>query len=384
MYISDNVFIILTVVVAFLLSFSATPVTIALAKKINAVAVPGGRNIHKHVTPRIGGLAIFYGFIVAVLCFGTIDAEIMGILIGAVIVVTVGFIDDISNLRAIYKLFGQIVAAVFTVLVSVKFGDGGSGGVLIERFLIPFSNGHYIHFGVWSIPITVIWIVGVTNAVNLIDGLDGLAVGVSSIASMSLLAMLVIVSGDLNIGILIAALIGAGFGFLPYNFNPAKTFMGDTGSNFLGFMLACVSVMGVMKTYALISFAVPILVLGLPIFDTSFAILRRFFTGKPIMAPDRGHLHHRLLDMGFSQRQTVAILYTMTALLCMTAVVMSVNSDRTLLNGAFRGFMLVASVLVLLVALAALMASKNKGESDVANLLNAENITEEGEDNEKD
>lgn len=208
----------------------------------------------------------------------------------------------------------------------------------------------------WSVPLTVIWIVGVTNAVNLIDGLDGLAVGVSSIASVTLLS-LTIVSKNLNVAIIAAALAGAGFGFLPYNFNPAKIFMGDTGSTFLGFVLACISVQGIMKMYALISIAVPVLILGLPIFDTLFAIIRRALTGKPIMSPDRGHLHHRLLDMGFSQRQTVMILYTLTSILCLTAVVMS-------LKDALRGLILVCAVLGILLISLAVMEPKSDAESE--------------------
>ena len=191
-----------------------------------------------------------------------------------------------------------------------------------------------------SVAVTMIWIVGVCNAVNLIDGLDGLAVGVSSIASMSLLA-LTLISENANVAILTAAVAGAGFGFLPYNFNPAKIFMGDTGALFLGYILACISVQGFLKLSAILSFAIPILVLGLPIFDTLFAIVRRVLTGRSPMSPDRGHLHHRLLDMGFSQKQTVAILYTMTAALCLTAVVISIK-------GYGRGMILILSVLLVI------------------------------------
>ena len=222
--------------------------------------------MHKKPVPLIGGLAIFYGFVVSVLCFVTIEREIAGILIGSLIVVIVGIIDDMSDMKAIIKLLCQIIAAAIAV----------QSGVRIEHFANPFFGWfgpEYLVMNYWvSVTVTMIWIVGVCNAVNLIDGLDGLAVGVSSIASMSLLA-LTLISNNPNIAILTAAVAGAGFGFLPYNFNPAKIFMGDTGALFLGFILACISVEGFLKLSAIISFAVPLLVLGLPIFDTLFSIV---------------------------------------------------------------------------------------------------------------
>ena len=345
---NNNIFIFLALAVAFLISFSATPAVIALANKIKAIDIPKDeRRVHKKPIPLIGGLAIFYGFVVSVLCFAVIDEITMGILIGSLIMVTVGIIDDIRDLPAKVKLLFQIIAA----LIAAGFG------VNIGYIANPFSQWFgplYINLGWMAVPITVIWIVGVTNAVNLIDGLDGLAVGISSIASVALLA-LTIFSQNLNTAIMTAALAGAGFGFLPYNFNPAKIFMGDTGSTFLGFVLACISVQGLMKMHALISFAVPVLILGLPIFDTLFAIIRRLLTGRSIMAPDRGHLHHRLLDMGFSQKQTVAILYTLTSILCLTAVVMS-------LKDTFRAVFLVLSVLLIILVSYIVMESKNDKE----------------------
>ncbi len=345
MFTNSGIFIILALAVGFLISFASTPTVIALANKIKALDIPkDSRRIHKKPIPLIGGLAIFYGFVISVLCFAVIDREIMGILVGAVIIVTVGVIDDMRELSAKIKLLFQIIAAGIVIYF----------GVDITYVANPFSQWFgpvYINLGLWSIPITMIWIIGVTNAVNLIDGLDGLAVGVSSIASVALLS-LTLISQNLNAAIVTAALAGAGFGFLPYNFNPAKIFMGDTGSTFLGFVLACISIQGIMKMYALVSFAVPVLILGLPIFDTLFAIIRRLLTGKSIMSPDRGHLHHRLLDMGFSQKQTVTILYTLTSILCLTAVVMA-------LKDAIRGLILVLAVVGILVVSLAVMEPKN-------------------------
>ncbi len=353
MFTTNSVFIVLALAVAFLISFSTTPAVIALANKIKAIDVPKDeRRVHKKPIPLIGGLAIFYGFVISVLCFAVIDRPTMGILIGSTIMVTVGVIDDMRDLNAKVKLLFQILSA----LIVVYFG------IEIQHIANPVANWigpKYINLGLWSIPLTIIWIVGVTNAVNLIDGLDGLAVGVSSIASVALLS-LTIISQNLNVAILIAALAGAGFGFLPYNFNPAKIFMGDTGSTFLGFVLACISIQGLMKMYAIISFAVPVLILGLPIFDTVFAILRRVAKKKSIMSPDRGHLHHRLIDMGFSQRQTVTILYTLTSLLCLTAVVMA-------LKDALRGLILVFAVLFVLIISIAVMEPKESQEEEEKN-----------------
>lgn len=369
----NNVFVFLALLVAFLISFAATPMVIALAPKIHAIDVPkDARRVHKKPIPLIGGLAIFYGFVISVLCFGIIDREMVGILIGAVILVTTGVIDDIIEMKAIIKLLCQIVAAAIVVFCGVEIGH------LTNPFCGWFGP-EYISFGVLSAPLTVIWIVGVTNAVNLIDGLDGLAVGVSSIASVALLA-LTLLAQNLNVAILAAAVAGACIGFLPYNFNPAKIFMGDTGAMFLGYILACISVQGLLKTYAVITFAAPILVLGLPIFDTMFAILRRLFTGKPIMAPDRGHLHHRLLDMGLSQKQTVLVLYTLTAALCLTAVV-------TAMKGPERGILLIVAVLVIILFTMQFMVApklKHNGQAkdEAANSKEAEEIAAEEEKHE--
>ena len=356
MFTTNGIYIVLALAVAFLLAFAATPAVIAFAHKINAIDVPKDeRRVHKKPIPLIGGLGIFYGFAISVLCFGVIDRQVMGIILGSIIMGIVGVIDDMNCLSAKVKLLFQVIAA----LVAINFGTE------IHYIANPFANWFgpaYINLGIWAVPVTLLWIVGITNAVNLIDGLDGLAVGVSSIASVALLA-LTIISKDHNVAIITAALAGAGFGFLPYNFNPAKIFMGDTGSTFLGYVLACVAVQGLMKTYAVISFAVPVLILGLPIFDTTFAIIRRIIKHKPIMSPDRGHLHHRLLDMGFSQRQTVAILYTLTSLLCLTGVVMA-------LKDAYRGFILVAAVIIIVFATVLL---KERNDTNVEENENGQN-----------
>ncbi len=304
--------LILCFSLAFGVSLISTPYIKVLAQKIGAIDVPDARRVHDHPIPRMGGLAIFYGFLIAILCFAKVNTELRGILIGSLVIIALGIIDDVKQLGAKIKLAVQILVAVIVV----------SHGVVINYISMPefIVEGGILSLGYFAIPVTILWIVGVTNAVNLIDGLDGLAVGVASIATFSLF-FIAILAGEMEVALITAALAGGCMGFLPYNFNPAKIFMGDTGSTFLGFMLSVVCIQGLFKGYVVISFIVPFLILGLPLFDTGFAIVRRIWNKKPIMAPDRGHLHHKLMDMGFSQKQTVAILYIITSILALSAVV---------------------------------------------------------------
>ena len=300
---------------AALIALISTPVVRSLAVRVGAVDVPkDGRRMHDHPIPRMGGLAIFFGFLLSVLIFLPLTPQLRGMLMGGVIIVILGIFDDIFALPALPKLLVQIGAALVAVL----------HGNVIQVLSNPniFSSDPYWDLGFLSVPITVVWIVGITNAVNLIDGLDGLACGVSTISSMTLMVIALLVA-EPDVAILTAALAGGCIGFLPYNLNPAKIFMGDTGSTFLGFILAVVSIQGLFKFYAIISFAVPFLMLGLPIFDTCFAIIRRLAKGQSPMAPDRGHIHHRLIDMGFSQKQAVATLYVISAILGLSAVVLT-------------------------------------------------------------
>ncbi len=311
--------VFLALLVALGISFVTTPAVKLFAQKVGAIDIPNEeRRVHDHPIPRLGGLAIFIAFLLSVVLFVDINRQVQGILLGAVIVVIVGVIDDIMPLRAIIKFGVQILAALIAVY----------HGVVIEIFSNPnvFSADEYLVLGALAIPVTVFWIVAVTNSVNLIDGLDGLAVGVSAIASITML-VIAIVFAQHNVAVLLAALTGACIGFMPYNLNPAKIFMGDTGALFLGFVLATVSIIGLFKFYAIISFVVPFLALGLPIFDTAFAFFRRICTGKNPMAPDRGHFHHRLIDMGLSQKQAVAILYSVSAILGVAAVVITTSGE---------------------------------------------------------
>lgn len=310
--------VLLALGLAAVVAFAATPLVKALSVKVGAVDVPkDGRRMHDHPIPRMGGLAIFLGFLASMLLFVPLDTEKQGMLLGAVIIVVLGMLDDKYALPAKPKFLVQIVAALIAVMA----------GNRIEVLSNPniFSPDPVWILGWLAYPVTVIWIVAITNAVNLIDGLDGLACGVSTISSATMLVIALLVS-ELDVAIMMAALAGACIGFLPYNFNPAKIFMGDTGSTFLGFIMATVSVEGMFKQYTIISFVVPFLMLGLPIFDVCFAVVRRVSHGQSPMQPDRGHVHHRLIDMGFSQKQAVGVLYVISAILGLSAVVLTATN----------------------------------------------------------
>lgn len=302
-------------VVALLISLICTPIIKSLAHRVGAVDVPkDSRRMHDHPIPRMGGLAIFLGFFLSVLWFVPLSEPRKGMLLGAVIIVVLGIFDDILDLNAKLKFIVQIVAALVAVV----------SGNVIEVISNPniFSSNPYWVLGWLSVPVTVLWIVAITNAVNLIDGLDGLACGVSTISSMTMLVIALAVSEG-EVAMMMAALAGACVGFLPYNLNPAKIFMGDTGSAFLGYILGVVSIQGLFKYAAIISFVVPFLMLGLPIFDTCFAFVRRLAKGQSPMHADRSHIHHRLIDMGLSQKQAVAVLYIISAILGLSAVVLT-------------------------------------------------------------
>lgn len=348
--------ILLALVVAAVVSFAATPLVKAFACKVGAIDVPrDNRRMHKIPIPRLGGLAIFLAFILSVLLFGKIDRQMQGILLGAVIIEVLGVLDDIMALKALPKLLVQIFAAWVAVY----------HGCSIEFVSNPnfFSSTLYVDLGWLATPVTIIWIVAITNAVNFIDGLDGLAVGVSAISTASLLVIAMMVS-ESSVAVVLAALLGACLGFIPYNFNPAKIFMGDSGSTFLGYILACLSIQGLFKMYAIISFAVPFLILGVPIFDICFAFLRRIAKGQNPMKADRGHVHHRLIDMGFSQKQSVAITYMITAILGLAAVVLTTS-------GEVRAMILIVAVFIVGgIGLKVITAAHHEedGEEDAAKL----------------
>lgn len=331
-------YVLLALILAAVVSFATTPLVKSLSVKVGAIDVPkDNRRMHDHPIPRMGGLAIFLGFVFSVLLLLPLDTPKQGMLLGAVLIVILGIFDDIYALPAKLKFVVQIVAALVAVL------SGNQIRVLSNPNI--FSDNPVWQLGWLSIPVTIIWIVAITNAVNLIDGLDGLACGVSTISSVTMLVIALLVSeGD--VAVMMGALAGACIGFLPYNLNPAKIFMGDTGATFLGYVLATVSVQGMFKLPTIISFVVPFLMLGLPIFDVTFAVIRRVSKGQSPMSPDRGHIHHRLIDMGFSQKQTVGILYVVSAILGLSAVVLTATTPTK------------AMVFLVAMAVAGLVAAK--------------------------
>lgn len=314
---------------AFITAFVITPYTIRIAKKVGAVDIPNDRRVNKKPMPRLGGLAVIAGFLVSAIYLiismfiekkinfteDSLNKKIFGFLIGIIVLGITCFIDDVKGIKPLAKLAGQTLAAILLV----------SSGVLIDNFTIPFKENSVMLNEVFSYILTIGWIVGITNAINLIDGLDGLSSGITLISCISLLIIFALNESPLIAIILITSLAGAIVGFLPYNFNPAKTFIGDVGSNFMGFSIAVISILGVAKTYTAVVIIAPIMVLALPIFDTLWAIVRRIIKTKSIKGvfkADKGHLHHRLMARGYTQKQAVLILYGLTATFGMTAIIL--------------------------------------------------------------
>lgn len=351
---------------AFILAFAATPIAKKIAFKIGAVDIPkDDRRMHKKPIARLGGLAIVSAFLVSML-FNIVssalvdgvlplDMELMGTLIGIIIIVAMGIVDDVKALDAKLKFVIQIIAAIIVVAT----------GTTINFVTNPLAVAGMSDLNpIIAYVVSVLWIVGITNAINFIDGLDGLAAGVSSIASLSLFIVSVL-RGDIVTGIVTAALAGSALGFLPYNFNPAKIFMGDTGATFLGFTLAVVAIQGTLKQYTAIAIAIPLLVLGLPLFDTVFAIIRRVLQGKSPMQADRGHLHHRLIDMGLSHKQSVVVMYTVSSALGLCAIVLA---NR----GVMSAIILVIAVSVFVIGGAKYMSDIDDSKKKVATTDNCE------------
>lgn len=316
---------------AFITTFVLTPYTIKIAKKIGAVDVPKDeRRMHNKPMPKFGGPAIIVGFLLStiyLLITSSIEGnlnlfggenyfiKLIGFLLGIIVLSFVCFFDDIKGIHPLVKLTGQIIAAGIVVAF----------GIRINNFNLPFFEGNIVLSNVFSIVLTMGWIVGITNAINLIDGLDGLSTGIAIISSVCLLIIFALNNSPLVAIIIITALVGALSGFLPFNFNPAKTFIGDIGSNFIGFTLSIVSILGIAKTATAFVVVLPIIVLGLPIFDTLSAIVRRLIKGKSLKAvlqADKGHLHHKLIAKGFTQKEAVLILYGISVACGMFAVIL--------------------------------------------------------------
>ena len=321
-------------IISIIISVILTPIIKKFAIKIKAIDIPkDNRRIHKKPIPLLGGLSIYFSFIITIILkTGQMSKSELGIVIGATIIVIGGFLDDKFDIKPWKKLMFQIASAVCLIVY----------GVRITLITNPISSHElYVNIGILSIPLTIIWVVGITNALNLIDGLDGLAAGVAFISALTIF-IIAVLNNRVEASTLTIILSGAILGFLPYNFNPASIFMGDTGAQLLGFLLAAISIEGAIKSAAAFAIAVPILALGIPIYDTLFAMIRRKLNGKPIMQADKGHLHHRLLDMGLTQKQAVVIMYLISAVLGSFAIIAMQMSTQ-------RSYFLLAMVMIVLV-----------------------------------
>ena len=312
------------------ISLLVTPLTKKMARHFGVYDEPDARKVHTGVMTRLGGLGIYCGFIAGILVYGEFSRTLLGLALSASIVVAVGLYDDIKNISPKMKLLGQIIAAIVLICFDVRL-----------EFITNPITGAIFDLGWIGYPITLLWLVGVSNAVNLIDGLDGLASGVSGIAALSL-AVVSLAKGFTVSGCIALILVGGILGFLRYNFHPAQLFMGDCGALFLGFVIGALSILGLSEGATIISFFIPIMVLGIPILDTLFAIIRRKMNHKPVFEADKGHLHHQLMARGFSHKDTVLFIYAITFLLGAFAVMV------TLLPSVYSIFLLIfASALIM-------------------------------------
>lgn len=346
-------------VAALLIALLMTPLVKRFAFWVGAVDAPNHRKVHSRIMPRLGGLAIFIAFIAAYFvvspAINTLKTDVVfGLLVGGAIVVLIGALDDRFDLSPKIKLLGQILAASVVVY----------SGAVIDLVNLPFGDGA-VSLTWLAVPLTIFWIVGVTNAINLIDGLDGLSAGVSGIATTTIL-VLALMMGNVTVALLCVVLLGSIAGFLFYNFHPAKIFMGDSGALFLGFCLATLSVLG-FKQATVVSLLVPIMILGVPLSDTFFAIMRRWVNNLPISAADKSHLHHCLLQLGFSHRTTVLIIYGIAVFFGSSAVLLSFMSEQDALWGAV---ILIAILLFVLVLGAEAIGIISKTKKPVLHFLN--------------
>ncbi len=330
---------IFTYLLSLFMAAAVTPAVILAGRKLKAYDRPDVRKIHAAPIPRIGGVAIFLSSMCAIMtilfCNDVIARQFRSTLLqnaallsAATFILLVGLADDIRNVRVRYKLLAQIAAAVLMYLVGVRIAS------------VNVANLFTLRFTMTSLPLTVLWIVGITNTVNLTDGLDGLAAGIC-IVVCAVITVFAVVHHEALLAVIMLAVMGSLSGFLLFNFNPARIFMGDSGSMFLGFIIAAASVMCLMKSGSIVALALPAVALGLPIFDTAYAILRRYLERRPITSPDKEHLHHRLLDMGLRHRQAVIVIYTVTVLAAAMGMFMMIT-DR------YATILIFACIIVLL------------------------------------
>lgn len=308
--------VIMMATVSFIVSLFLVPICKKVSIHVNAMDEPNERKIHKKPMPRLGGLAIYLSFLICYMFFGKITTQMLSIIIASFVIILFGIIDDINPMKARYKLFGQIIAACIIVYY---------GNIILQDV---YLFDYYINFGNLAPYLTIFFIIACINAINLIDGLDGLAAGISTIYFITIAIIAIITNriGGLDI-ILSIIMLGSTFGFLVYNFPPAKIFMGDTGSQFLGFIIAIISLLG-FKNITFNSLVVPIVILAIPIFDTLFAILRRILKGESIGTPDKEHFHHQLLKMKFSTRKTVLIIYIIDIAFASVSIFLTLGDNK--------------------------------------------------------
>lgn len=305
--------IVLLALITLIVSLLITPLIIKLALKMNATDKPNERKVHKTPTPTMGGLAIFISFCIGVAILQPSNSYHVAIIAGALAIIILGIFDDLYALSAKVKFLVQLLIAFMVV-----FG----GGLQLHFINLPF--GGKLEFGFLGSVITILWIVGITNAINLIDGLDGLAAGVSSIALLTI-AFMAMVMGNVYVFTMAVILLFSTLGFLKYNFHPARIFMGDTGALFLGYMIAVLSLLG-FKNVTMISFVIPMLILGVPISDTLISMVRRYINKQPMTKPDSAHLHHRLISFGFTHKQTVLFIYLLSGMFSLAAILFSMTT----------------------------------------------------------
>ena len=304
--------ILVPLLVACIVGLLITPFMRRVALRFNCMDHPVDRSVHCAPIPFLGGVAIYLAFLVSTLVFLDIsEPTVRGILLGGGVIVLLGVLDDLYRLPAWMKFAGQVGAAMILVTY----------GIRIDRLSHP--AGGFFYFNGWAVPFTLLWVVAFTNALNFIDGLDGLAAGVAAIASTVLLVV-GIQTGQPQVALLIAAILaGSALGFLPYNFNPARIFMGDAGAMFLGYTLAAISISGTLKSTAAIALGIPVLAMGLPVMDAALAVVRRYRNGQAFYEADTGHLHHRLIQMGMTQREAVVLMYCISGWMGIGALALS-------------------------------------------------------------
>ena len=325
---------LLIIGVCLIIAAFIIPLVKKIAIHINALDIPNERKVHTIPIPRLGGLGIFVGFLIGYMIFGKSTVQMNSILIGSFIILLTGIIDDIKPINAKYKLLGQIFASCVIVFY---------GNILLNNLTI---WGLDINFGIFAYPITVLFIVACTNIINLIDGLDGLAGGISSIFYLSTIIICFFQSRFMELELVLSLImLGSTLGFLVHNFHPAKIFAGDSGALFMGFTIAVISLLG-FKTTAITSIFIPLMILAVPILDTLFAIIRRLLKHQKITAPDKQHLHHQLLKMKFSHRNTVLIIYAITILFSVASILYTLNDNEDIFIGRIIYGILMIIVLI--------------------------------------